>query len=298
MESFRKGAQIAGPGAAADLIVVTADGGRIQTRQSDKDKEDDEKGGVWKEDKVGAVYDASPRKDPAARKAPEYDGAKALMKTYAATMQSWDEFGYMLRVEAQKRGYMEAKEKLFISDGAQSLRTFRQDHFREATFILDWYHAVEHLSGCAKAAFAENTEEYVAWYKRVKKKLWAGNLDGVIESIEKESARVGKPQPKEHESSPRVILHRNIGYFSDNRDGMDYPRFRAEGWPIGSGVAEGAVKQFGMRLKGSEKFWNGFGFGPGAEEMLALCALHRSEDGRWEEYWRRRAQPSARHNSR
>ncbi len=39
---------------------------------------------------------------------------------------------------------------------------------------------------------------------------------------------------------------------------------------------------------------NGFGCGLGAEEMLALCALHRSEDGRWEEYWRRRAQPSVR----
>lgn len=292
VESFRKGTEIAGPGAAADLIVVTADGGRVQTRQGDKDEE----GGVWKEDKVGAIYDASPCKDPAARDTEEYDGAKALTKTYAATMQSWDEFGYMLRVEAHRRGYVTAKEKLFISDGAQSLRTFRQDHFPEATFILDWYHAAEHISACSKAAFGEGTEEQVAWYKRVKKKLWLGNLDGVIASIEKESARVGKPQPKEHESSARVILHRNIGYFSDNRDGMDYPRFRAEGWPIGSGVAEGAVKQFGMRLKGSEKFWNGFGFGPGAEEMLALCALHRSEDGRWHEYWRRRAQPSARHN--
>jgi hypothetical protein len=290
VESFRKGAQIAGPGATADLIVVTADGGRVQTRQGDKDEE----GGVWKEDKVGAIYDASPRKDPAAREAPEYDGAKALTKTYAATMQSWEEFGYMLRVEAHKRGYVEAKEKLFLSDGAQSLRTFRQTHFPEATFILDWYHAAEHISACSKAAFGEATEEQVAWYKRVKKKLWLGNLDGVIASIEKESVRAGKPQPKEHEGSPRVILHRNIGYFSDNRDGMDYPRFRAEGWPIGSGVAEGAVKQFGMRLKGSEKFWNGFGFGPGAEEMLALCALHRSEDGRWQEYWRRRAQPSTR----
>jgi len=290
VELFRKGEKIAGPSAACDLIVVTADGGRVQTRQKEKDEE----GGVWKEDKVGAIYDASPRKDPAARDAEEYDGAKALTKTYAATMQSWDEFGWMLCVEAHKRGYAEAKEKLFISDGAQSLRTFRQDHFPEATFILDWYHAVEHLSDCGKAAFGENTEECVAWYKRVKKKLWLGNLDGVIESIKKESTRVGKPQPKEHEGSPRVILHRNIGYFSDNRDGMDYPRFRAEGWPIGSGVAEGAVKQFGMRLKGSEKFWNGFGFGPGAEEMLALCALHRSEDGRWQEYWRRRAQPGAR----
>lgn len=121
-----------------------------------------------------------------------------------------------------------------------------------------------------------------------------GDLDAVIRGIEKESMRVGKPRAKEHESSPQVILHRDIGYFSDNRDGMDYPRFRAEGWPIGSGVAEGAVKQFGMRLKGSEKFWNGFGLGMGAEEMLALCALHRSEDGRWKDYWSRRARPPLR----
>ena len=285
VESFRKGGNIPGPSAAADLIVVTADGGRVQTRQVE------EEGGAWKEDKVGAIYDASPRKDPAAREAAEYEGAKARTKTYAATMQAWDQFGWMLCVEAHKRGYAEAKEKLFISDGAQSLRTLRQDQFPQATFILDWYHAVEHLSACGKAAFGEATEECAAWYKRVKKKLWMGDMDAVISAIEKESARAGKPQPKEHEGSPRVILHRNIGYFSDNRDGMDYPRFRAEGWPIGSGVAEGAVKQFGMRLKGSEKFWNGFGCGLGAEEMLALCALHRSEDGRWEEYWRRRSQP-------
>ncbi|MFH0963606.1 MAG: ISKra4 family transposase [Planctomycetota bacterium] len=285
--SLRGGKLIAGPEKPPDLIVVTADGGRIQTRQVDED----EKGGVWKEDKVGAIYEASPRKDPEARDAEKYEGAKAQMKTFAASLTDWDEFGWMLCVEALKRGYAKAKEKLFISDGAQSLRTLRQDHFHDATFILDWYHAVEHLSDCAKSAFGENTEECARWYKRMKTKLWMGDLDGVIRSVEKESVRKGKPQPKEHEGSPRVILHRNIGYFSDNREGMDYPRFRAEGWPIGSGVAEGAVKQFGMRLKGSEKFWNGFGLGMGAEEMLALCALHRSEDGRWKEHWRRRARP-------
>lgn len=287
VESFRSGKPIAGPEKRPDLIVVVADGGRIQTRQPDEDQE----GGVWKEDKVGAVYEASPRKDPEARDGEKYEGARAQMKTFAASLTDWDEFGWMLCVEAMKRGYAKAKEKLFISDGAQSLRTLRQDHFNDAVFILDWYHAVEHLSGCAKAAFGEATEECATWYKRMKGKLWEGDLDAIIRAIEKESARVGKPQSKEHEGSSRVILHRNIGYFSDNRDGMDYPRFRAEGWPIGSGVAEGAVKQFGMRLKGSEKFWNGFGFGMGAEEMLALCALHRSEDGRWKQHWRRRSQP-------
>ena len=290
VKSFRGGKPIEGPEKALDLIVVVADGGRIQTRQPDEDQE----GGAWKEDKVGAIYEASPRKDPEARDAEKYEGAKAQMKTFAASLTDWDEFGWMLCVEAMKRGYAKAKEKLFISDGAQSLRTLRQDQFSDATFILDWYHAVEHLSGCGKAAFGENTEKYAAWYKRMKTKLWLGDLDGVIGGIEKESVRVGKPQPKEPSSSPRVILDRDIGYFSENRKGMDYPRFRAEGWPIGSGVAEGAVKQFGMRLKGSEKFWNGFGLGMGAEEMLALCALHRSEDGRWKAYWNRRARSSVR----
>jgi hypothetical protein len=288
--AFQNGGEIAGPNAAPDLIVVAADGGRIRTRQPDEEN----RGGVWKEDKVGVVYDASPRKDPEARDAEKYEGAKAQTKTFAASLTNWDEFGWMLCVEAMKRGYAAAKKKLFISDGAQSLRTLRQDHFKDATFILDWYHAAEHLSDCAKAAFGEATDEYWAWYKKMRTKLWMGDLDGLIKAIEKESVRVGKPQPKEHESSPRVILHRNIGYFSENRDGMDYPSFRAEGWPIGSGVAEGSVNQFGIRLKGIGKFWNGFGCGLGAEEILALCALHFSEDERWQDYWRRRSQPYTR----
>jgi hypothetical protein len=267
-----------------ELIVVTGDGGRIQTRQP-------ENGSAWKEDKIGGVYDALPQKNPAAASAEEYDGAKARTKTYVASLATWEEFGWMLCVEAIRRGYERAKEKLFISDGAVALRSLRQMHFPDAIFILDWYHAVEHLADAAKAAFGENAEEWRAWYATLKNRLWQGDVDAILVALQAESARVGAPVPKESESSPRVVLHRNRGYFADNRDGMNYPRFRAEGWPIGSGVAEGAVKQFGIRLKGTEKFWNGFRFGMGAEEMLALCALHRSEDGRWRAYWDRRARP-------
>jgi hypothetical protein len=303
-QAFRQGKPIAGPQRVPELIVVVADGGRIQTRQPDESQhesaqegetdqaqEKNEKGGVWKEDLVGAVYDASPQKAPQAREAEKYEGAKARVKTFVATLAGCEEFGWMLCVEALKRGYTQAKEKLFLSDGDPKLRTLRETHFSQANFILDWYHAVEHLSECAKAAFGEGSEECVRWYKRMKTKLWAGDMDAVIRAIEKESVRVGKPEPKEHAGSPRVILHRDIGYFTENRKGCDYPRFRAEGWPIGSGVAEGSVKQFGIRMKGTEKFWNGFGHGMGAEEMLALLALQRSEDGRWEDYWRRRSRP-------
>ena len=287
VEAFKAGRLEIAPAAAPELVVVTADGGRVQTRQLNDDSR-------WKEDKVGGVYDAMPRKDEAAVTAEKYEGARAKIKTYVASMTSWEAFGWMLCVEAARRGYQRAKEKIFISDGAEALKSLREMHFKDAVFILDWYHAAEHVSDCAKAAFGRNTDECRRWYERVKKKLWAGDVDGVLAAIEKESLRVGKPQPQEESASPRVVLHRNLGYFANHRKGLDYPRFRAQGWPIGSGIAEGAVKQFGMRLKGSEKFWNGFGCGMGADEMLALCALHRSEDERWKTYWDRRSQPYVR----
>ena len=52
-------------------------------------------------------------------------------------------------------------------------------------------------------------------------------------------------------------------------------------WPIGSGPTEAAVKQFNKRIKGTEQFWNP----QGAEAIMALRALWRSEDGRWDRYW-------------
>lgn len=287
VEAFRQGALTFAQAPHPALVVVTADGGRVQTRQP-------ENGTAWKEDKIGGVYDAEPRKDLSAATAEQYQGATPKTKTYVASLASWDEFGWMLCVEAWRRGYPWARQKIFISDGAPVLKTLRELHFKDAVFILDWYHAVEHLAACAKAAFGEGTEECARWYERMKEKLWLGQIDAILRALEKESLRLGQVQPTDPEGHPRLVLHRNLGYFEENRKGMDYPRFRIEGWPIGSGVAEGAVKQFGMRLKGSEKFWNGFGFGHGAEEMLALCALHRSEDGRWRAHWDRRTLPYTR----
>lgn len=288
VEAFRRGELDFPAAPVAELLVVTADGGRVQTRQRS------ENGSPWKEDKVGGVYDADPRADPAARKADEYEGAKAKTKTYVASLAEWEDFGWMLCVEAWRRGYERSRQKVFISDGAGTLRTLRELHFKDAAFVLDWYHAAQHLAACAKAAFGEASEECARFYERLKERLWQGDIDAILRALERESARVGKPAPKEADESPRVVLHRNLGYFTENRKGMDYPRFRAAGWPIGSGIAEGAVKQFGMRMKGTEKFWNGLGFGNGAEEMLALCALHRSEDGRWRAHWDRRARPYTR----
>ena len=265
-----------------ELLVVAADGGRVQTR-AEKAAE------RWREDKIGIVYDAQARPQEQAEP-DEYEGARALTKTYAATMENWETLGWMLRLEAERRGYCDAKSKVFIADGARSIRELKELHFPEAVFILDWAHAVQHLSDCGKAVFGEGSAEYWKWYEKHKKLLWQGNSEEIIKNLLRLSQRLGLPEKDEPETSPRRTLYQNAhSYFPNNRDAINYPYFRSQGWPIGSGVAEGAIKQFSLRLKGSEKFWNLAH--NGAEEMLALCALYHCEDGRWDRHWRKRAQP-------
>lgn len=176
-----------------------------------------------------------------------------------------------------------------ISDAANGILALHAEHFPNAALIIDWYHAAERLSLCAKAAFPASPAQSTQWFEAHKSTLWNGQVRRVAHTIRTESQRVGRPPPKAPDTDPRVVLHRGAGYFTDHQHAMDYPTYRAHGWPIGSGVAEGSVKQFGLRVKGSEKFWNVWG----AEEMLALCALHSSEDGRWATYWKARATPPA-----
>ena len=267
---------------APDILAVTADGGRVQTRNEDA-------GNRWKEDKIGVVYDAAPQ--PQAHAEPgAYEGAKAQTKTYVASMENWESFGWMLRLEAERRGYLKARVKLFLADGAPHIRELKNLHFPEAVFILDWAHAAQHLGDCAKALFGEGTGKAHAWYQAHRSKLWEGKRDEIIEELQKHSRRLGLPEKNELDTSPRKVIHQNAySYFPNNKEAINYPEFRGKGWPIGSGVAEGAVKQFALRVKGSEKFWNVSN--TGAEEMLALCALYHSEDGRWDRHWRKRAQP-------
>lgn len=289
--AYRQGQlAVSGERQAPALMVVAADGGRVQTRALEAKER-------WKEDKIGIVYDAV-AKPQAHVKPGEYEGAKAQTKTYVATMEDWEAMGWMLRLEAERRGYSGAKARVFVADGAKHIRELKNLQFPEAVFILDWAHAVGHLSDCSKAAFGEGSDEAMRWYERHKQMLWDGKGDAIIKNLRRLSEKAGPPRDSDMEASPRRILYQNaFSYFPNNEEAMDYPAFRAKGWPIGSGVAEGAIKQFGLRMKGSEKFWNGLdeaALNPertGAEEMLALCALYRSQDGRWDCYWRKRAQP-------
>ena len=74
-----------------------------------------------------------------------------------------------------------------------------------------------------------------------------------------------------------------LGYVENNRQRMDYPRYRRLGLPISSAPVESTIKQINRRMKGTEKFW----LSGGAEALLQVRAAYLSQDERTTRYWNR-----------
>jgi hypothetical protein len=267
-----KGLRTAPPKELLRLLVISLDGGRLQTRQEDPAEK-------WKEDKVAVIYDAVPVPEVARE---EYSGPAPITRSIVATMGPWDRLGDLASALADQRGYSHALQTLFLSDGAIGIRSQRERAFVNATFVLDWKHATDHIAQVSQALFG-STPQAEHWRDEHKELLWNGRVDLVIAHIRKHIRKLGPPRRKSSENDPRRILAQNLEYFTSNSEGMDYPTYRKNGWPIGSGIIESTVKQVGIRMKGSEKHWSM----PGAEQTLQVVSLLISDDHRWNEFWRR-----------
>lgn len=258
--------------ACAPLLVVSLDGGRVQTRQENPKEK-------WKEDKAGIVYDAVPAPE---RAGVTYEGPPPRTRSVCVTMESWETLGDRLSALADARGYSRARQRVCIADGATAIRTLKDRCFPDAVFILDWAHAVEHLHQVAQAAFGPGSKAD-DWHEQQKDRLWQGRLGPILSQIARLSRRAGPPPPKAADSDPRRILANNLNYFTTNRAAMDYPAFRRNGWPIGSGMIESTIKQLGKRVKGTEKHWSL----PGVENTLHVIAHLIANDGAWQSFWKR-----------
>jgi len=253
-----------------ELLVVGMDGGRVQTREKSE-----ETGSRWKEDKVLTI--TSCLKGDGADKPPQ-----KLLSTCLATMEDARGFGPMARLEAERRGIRNAVEVIGIHDGGNWIDPLWDQYFGCHVRILDYYHASEHLHEAAKAAaavIAAKQADVLA--EELVKLLWDGEVDRLLDQLRQLSAAAGAPQENEAANTPRAVLAKTAGYFQNHRTQVDYPAYRARGWPIGSGITESGVKLFGKRVKGTEQFWNV----RGAEAIMALRSKWLSEDAESKHYW-------------
>jgi hypothetical protein len=275
-EAQRQGRHPDGPANDPQLLVVGLDGGRYQAREADA-----ETGSRWREDKVITVSSYVPGDGR------EGEGARPpakLVTTCVATAADAAAAGLLARVEAERRGCRQAPVVLGMGDGGNWIDPVFDREFRVAARIVDWCHASEHLWDCARAVHGPQTPAASSMAEQLEAHLWDGHVDRVIADLARHAADLGPPQDGDPPGHPRRVLHQNVGYFTRHKGHMDYPRFRANGWPVGSGVTEAGVKQFNKRVKGTEQFWSPAGIEP----ILALRASWVSQDERWDRYWANR----------
>jgi hypothetical protein len=211
-------------------------------------------------------------------------GGEGLRKTYHATQARVEEFREKVCLEACRRGAETARRLVFLGDGAPWIWKTAAECFPKAIQVLDWYHAMEHLWAVGRARFGANEVAVCAWVKKREKELWEGRVEAVLQALREVAGKLGQPDPRlkeeARERDPKWIAYHNVGYFEENQHRMDYPRYRAENLPIGSGVVESSCRHVvGDRLKRAGMRWDE----EGGEDLLALRCLDLN--GRWDGLW-------------
>jgi hypothetical protein len=195
--------------------------------------------------------------------------------TYTGAIETAEEFGKRIYLEAWNRGWSRAATKVVMGDGAEWIWNLADQHFPGAVQIVDLYHARQHLWDLARKLYPNDTVSQKAWIKiHQKRMLDKGKIEKLVLSL------------RSTESTNADVLDKlrtEADYFERNAERMRYPKFRRQHLFVGSGVIEAGCKTvIGSRLKQSGMFWTV----RGANSIIALRCCHLN--GRFEDYWESR----------
>lgn len=247
-------------------VIVSTDGGRLRIRK-DKRGPRTKKGRRrfstnWKEPKLVIIYTVDSQGKMDRTFVPVIDG----------TLKGPDTTFGLLKYHLQQLNVIKADKVLFVADGARwiwnrvaSLVTSLGLTGTNVYELVDFYHAVEHLSKVADCKKNWKKFEKKQWIQKHRRLLMKGEIEKVISSIK--SFCRGR-------NSKDISTERN--YFIRNQHRMCYRTITDLNLPIGSGAMESAIRRVvNLRLKGASIYW----LEKTAEAMLMLRSYYKS--GRW-----------------
>lgn len=230
---------------------ISMDGGMVHIREEG-----------WKEFKAGTVFDIvmKPERDPLTGEWAEQAGAEPLQ--YVAVLGDVQQFSTALWAAAVAADIPQAAESSITADGAAWIWNVATDLFPDSVQIVDWYHACEHLALASQALSPTAKAAADRWYRRFKNHLFRGEVFLIIRTL----VQAGLPD--------------HAHYFQTHHRRMQYQQFRDEGFPIGSGTVESAIKQFKARMTGPGMRWSR----QAAESMLVIrgAVLDGSFNSLWQ----------------
>jgi hypothetical protein len=199
---------------------------------------------------------------------------RPIGKELRATLDGKDAALERLAGRARQREGPRIRDRVALTDGAAALQERLRSHLPGCTLVLDIIHATEYLWDAANALLGERHPGRTAWVRGHLVALLSGRADELVAALE---AAAAEP---ERSAAQRAAVHRTIGYYRRNAPYMRYDQYLERGWPIGTGVVEGAcghlvkdrMEQAGMRWTKA-----------GAHAVLDLRAVRLTGD--WDAYW-------------
>jgi hypothetical protein len=222
--------------------------------------------------KTDEVIDELQRKEAARRRPrPRNKRLRADLLLGKVSLFIW------LADELSRRNPEGTKPVVFLSDGERALHDRQGDYLpREVTCILDLLHVLERVWKVAWCLFEEGTQKAEAerWVEDRLRMLLDGKVGYIIGGLRQTLTK------RKLKGSRRKTVQEVIGYFDRNRTRMRYDEYLAAGYPIGSGVIEGACRHLVKdRLERAGMRW----IPDGAQAMLDLRATYLN--GEWDAFW-------------
>jgi len=260
-----------------------------------------EKRGVKRMAEIGVVFDALP---PQAPRTPELimglaqdpDGRpghpRAVNRWYTADITA-DRTATITKVfsEAARRDAGRERTRIVLVDGDRhQIAAIEQEaaaRSTQITILIDFIHVLEYLWKAGWAFHEPRDPALESWVTAQGTQILHGRTSQVIELIQ-DLAREHPPSPgSEHARQ----IRKTLSYLTSKLPYLDYPRALAEGWPISTGVIEGACRHLvADRLAITGARWGL----AGAEAILRLRAIKASGD--FDAYWAHHAEQERQRN--
>jgi hypothetical protein len=178
-----------------------------------------------------------------------------------------------LAKEVEQRNLHADRTIVAVMDGESKLRDLQELKISRAIGILDIWHVTEYLWELAYCFYRDGSTEAEAFVETYLRKLLEGKVNRVIGGIRQMATKRGLPQPKWDK------VEDCLTYFAARADYMKYDEYLAAGYPIGSGVVEGACRHLVKdRMEKAGMRWRI----AGAQAILSLRAIYVNDD--WEAF--------------
>jgi hypothetical protein len=271
------------PSNEEDILVISIDGKGVPIKKDQTTKKPmrlkkGEKLGKKKMSTVTSVYTIEKHKrTPEDILKPKKDKSKPkpLNKIVRATLDKKEKSFETLENEIDKRDPHDLKEKVALIDGERKLRQLVKNMKQKFCIILDIYHVMEYIWIASHVFYKEGTKESQNWTEKIIKELLKGNVEDIILYLQ------GKIKYSELSTQRIKSLNRVTGYLERGKEFMKYNEYLEKGYPIGSGVVEGACRNLvkdRMELTGMR--WTI----EGAEAILKIRSIYINKKGN--EYWK------------